>query len=173
MKTLVVAVIAALLASTANAQPDLKPELSGLSFLMGKWVSGRGTVADTGGASTGYSNIEPILGGAALLRRDHTYLFDAAGKPTGSFDQLMTIYSEDGAIHADYLDGSHVIHYTSATVAPGRSVTFTTQASPAVPTFKLAYSIAGPDTLSVTFSMGPPGSGAFHPIASGTLTRSR
>lgn len=132
-------------------QPALRPELSGLRFLTGKWLSGRGTVAETGGVSTGYSNIEPILGGSALLRRDHTYLFDAAGKPTGSFDQLTTIYPEAGGTHADYLDGTHVIHYTSAVAVPGRSVTFITQTSSAATQFKLAYSLAGPNTLSRLF----------------------
>lgn len=148
MKTLAVAAIAALWASTVSVQPALRPELSGLRFLTGKWLSGRRTVAETGGVSTGYSDFEPILGGSALLRRDHTYLSDAAGKPTGSFDQLTTIYPEAGGIHADYVDGTHVIHYTSAFAVSSRSVTFITQTSSAAPQFKLAYSLAGPDTLS-------------------------
>jgi hypothetical protein len=29
-----------------------------------------------------------------------------------------------------------------------------------------------PDTLSVSFAMAPPGGAGFHPIATGTLTRS-
>ena len=36
--------------SAAHAQPVVKPELSGLRFLLGQWSSTRGQVADTRGA---------------------------------------------------------------------------------------------------------------------------
>jgi len=154
---------------SAAAQPELETDLSGLGFMLGHWSSGRGQVADTGGTSTGSSVIEPVVGGAALLRRDHTDLFDASGKPTGGFDQVMLIYPEGGVIHADYLDGSHVIHYTSAVIDPGKSVTFA--ADGPGPAFRLTYSSAGPANLDVAFSMAAPGSRDFHPIATGTLAR--
>jgi len=104
----------------------------------------------------GSSTIQPVANGAALLRRDHTDLFDAAGKPTSGFDQIMMIYAEGRAFHADYLDGSHVIHYTSAVVVPGKSVTFATSVQPGVPGFRLAYALATPTLLSVSFSTALP-----------------
>ena len=167
---------AAAAGSTALAQPParapaLKPELSSLGFLVGDWSGGRGKVADTGGTSTGSSRIEVAVNGAVLLRRDHTNLFDASGKPTGGFEQIMMIYPERGALHADYSDGSHVIHYTSAVVAPGKSVIFASDISPSAPAFRLAYTLSTPTTLEVAFSMAPPGGGEFHPIATGTLTK--
>ena len=143
-----------LLATTAHAQP--KPALADLSFLIGKWSAGKGRVADTGGTSTGTSTIAPAAGGAVLLRRDHTSLFDAAGHPAGGFDQLMTIYTEGDAIHADYFDPAHVIHYTQAAVRPGRSVVFSTVAAPGVPVFRLTYKLTAPDTLAINFAMAPP-----------------
>ena len=52
----------------------------------------------------------------------------------GGFDQIMMIYPEAGTVRADYSDGVHVIHYVSAMVEPGAAVTFTSAASPHLPT---------------------------------------
>ncbi len=157
---------------TARAAP-LKPDLAGLSFLIGDWSSGRGQVADTGGTSTGTSSIRSEAGGAVLLRRDHTNLFSASGAPTGGFDQIMMIYPESGQIHADYADGTHIIHYVSAKVDAGRSVIFTTAELPGAPQFKLAYTLTNASTLTVSFSVIPPHGANFLPIATGTLTKVR
>lgn len=174
MKSAVLAVALGLLAGAAGAQSaPLKPRLAGLAFLIGDWSSGRGRVAETGGTSTGSSTIEPAAGGAALLRRDHTNLFDPSGKPAGGFDQVMMIYPEGETLRADYIDGGHVIHYTSAVVVPGKSVTFSTTAQPGVPAFRLSHTLASPATLAVSFSMAAPGTIEFHPIATGTLTKAR
>jgi hypothetical protein len=156
--------------STASAAP-LQPELSGLGFLLGNWAGG-GKVADTGGTARGTSRITAEAGGAVLQRHDHTDLFDAAGKPTGGFDQLMTVYAEGGAIHGDYFDGSHVIHYVQAEIKPGRQVVFTS-ASGAGPTFRLTYERKAPDSLEISFAMAPPGQATFNPIATGTVHRVR
>jgi hypothetical protein len=110
-------------------------------------------------------------GGAVLLRRDHTDLFDAAGKPAGAMDQIMMIYPEGGTLRADYSDGTHVIHYLAAIVKPGESVEFTSAARPDTPTFRLAYHLTAPTTLEVTFSMAQPGGADFQPIATGVLNR--
>jgi len=163
---------AALLATSAHAQP-LKPALAGLSFMIGEWSSGTGRVADTGGTSTGVSRIAAAAGGAVLLRRDHTNLFDRAGHATGGFDQLMTIYAEDGTIRADYFDPDHVIHYITATVMPGRSVVFATASAPGAPSFRLSYTRRTPATLAISFAMAPPPGNSFHDIATGTMTKDR
>lgn len=157
-------------AQTPPAAPVLKPAMAGLGFLVGDWSAGRGQVADTGGTSTGSSHIEAAAGGAVLLRRDQTQLFDKAGKPMGGFEQVMMVYADGGAIRAEYADGAHVIHYTSAVVEPGRSAVFTT-APGSGPGFRLAYTLTDPRTLRIEFAMAPPGGGAPQTIASGTLTR--
>jgi hypothetical protein len=161
-------------AGSAAAKPvALAPPLAGLSFLVGDWTSGRGQVADTGGTATGSSVITPEAGGAVLLRRDHTQLFSAAGAPAGGFDQIMMIFAEAGAVHADYADGTHVIHYVSAAIEPGKSVVFASAAGPGVPVFRLGYWLEKPGTLRVTFSMQPPGAPQPRPIATGTLSKRR
>ncbi len=161
---------ALLVATSLPAQAGPAGALSGLSFLIGSWRSDDGKVADTGGTSKGTSVISSEAGGAALLRRDHTDLFDKSGKPMGGFDQLMVIYADGSAIHADYLDGQHVIHYTSAEVTPDKAVTFSS-APGAGPVFRLTYQAESPGTLELTFGMVPPGQTEFHLIATGTVRR--
>jgi len=141
------------LAASARAEP-VKPSLAPVAFLVGRWANGTGKVADTGGSSRGSSTITPEAGGAVLLRRDHTDMFDASGRPTGGFDQIMMIYPEGGTLRADYSDGEHVIHYTSAVVTPGRSVVFTTAAIAGVPIFRLSYDLTSADELAISFAMG-------------------
>ena len=172
MKTLVLALTALFaIGGVARAEgPALTPGLAGLAFLVGDWKGG-GKVAENGGSAVGVSTIRPEPGGLALLRRDHTDLFDAAGKPSGGFDQLMMIYPEAGAVHADFTDGTHVIHYRKAEVLAGRSVVFISDAPAGAPTFRLSYNLTAPDQLTVSFSYAPPGSSTFRPIATGVLTK--
>jgi hypothetical protein len=158
--------------SGATAQTaSLKPDLSAISFLVGNWSGGTENVADTGGTSRGSSTITSEAGGSVSLRREHTDLFGADGKPSGSFEQIVMSYPEGGTLHADYSDGEHIIHYTSATIEPGRSVVFTTSASPSAPSFRLSYEKTNPETLAIRFEMAPPGETEFHPIATGTLRK--
>ena len=167
----IAATFAALSGSAAGQSVAVKPALSGLAFLTGNWSSGRGTVSETGGSSTGASRFTVEAGGAVLLRQDRTNLFDRAGKPVGSFEQIMMIYPESGTLHADYADGTHVIHYTSARIVPGKSVVFSSAPSAGAPVFQLAYTLAAPNKLDVAFGMAPPGQAGFRPIATGSLVR--
>jgi len=167
-------VLALIFATTASASAQstaVAPALAGVGFLVGSWGNGAGKVAETGGTSRGSSTFEPEAGGAALLRKDRTELYGANGERTGSFEQIMLIYPEGGTLHADYTDGTHVIHYVSALVDAGRSVTFTSAAAAGAPTFRLRYELVKPGTLAVVFAMAPPGQTTFTTIAAGTLER--
>ncbi len=164
--------LAACLCAPAMAEPfHLAPDLAPIGFLVGHWVGDDGKVAETGGTSQGTSVITSEVGGAVLLRRDHTELRDAAGKASGGFDLITMIYPESGTLHADYSDGQHIIHYTQAEIDPGRSVVFTSKAQPGAPRFRLSYAVEDPRTLALDFSMSPPGQTAFQPIAQGHLHR--
>jgi hypothetical protein len=168
---LITATAILLLAPPAFAQTALKPALAPVAFLVGSWDSGDGKVADTGGTSKGGSVITVESDGAAILRRDHTELFDKAGKPAGGFHQTMIVYPDGGGVHADYVDGEgHAIHYVSAEIVAGKSVTFSSAPGQG-PLFRLTYEVQSPDALTVTFGMTPPGQSEFRPIATGTLKR--
>ena len=84
---------------------------------------------------------------------------------------MMMIYAEADGVHADYADGSHIIHYTSASITPGNAVTFVTTSSPTTPTFKLSYVLSRPDVVDIAFSMALPGSTQFRPLATGSATK--
>ena len=170
---LIATVAILLLATPVSAQTALKPALAPIGFLVGTWDGGEGKVADTGGTSKGGSVMTVESDGAAILRRDHTELFDKAGKPAGGFHQTMLIYPDGGGLKADYVDGEgHAIHYTTAAVTSGKSVTFTSAAGQG-PVFRLTYDMQSPDAMTVTFGMTPPGSDQFRPIATGTLKKAR
>jgi hypothetical protein len=155
----------------ALAQPVLKPPLAPLGFLVGNWKSDDGKVAETGGTSRGGSLVSVQSDGWALLRQDHTELFDKDGKPAGGFHQTMVIYSEAGQVHADYVDGEgHAIHYVSADITPGQSVTFSSSPGQG-PVFRLRYDLKAPNLLTVNFGMIASGQSAFQPIASGTMRK--
>jgi len=177
MKTLALALVlaagSAAAAPVPGEAPALKGALADVGFLVGDWSIGTGKVADTGETDRGGSRITIEADGGALLRQDHTETFDAQGKRTGAFHQIMLIYPEGGTLHADYGDGEgHVIHYVSATVTPGRSVVFNGGVQPGVPSFRLAYELKAPGDLGVDFAMVLPG-GAVRPIATGILHKSR
>ncbi len=166
----VLALCAGASTSVCAAPASLSPTLQPLGFLVGHWTATDGK-AENGAVAKGVSSIEPAAGGAALLRRDRTDLFGPDGKPRTSFEQVMLIYPEGGALHADYFDGDHVIHYVSATIDPGKSVVFDTAATPGPPRFRLTYTAQGPNGFNVKFEMAPPGAADFRVIASGDAKR--
>lgn len=162
--------LATMLAGAAHAE-TLSPQLAPVQFLIGDWT-GHGK-SENNSTDTGTSSIHAIVGGAALLRRDHNDVRDAKGKLTESFDQVMLIYPEGDTLHADYVDGSHTIHYIRADVTDGQSVEFLTAVTANAPTFRLTYTKASATTLDIKFEMAAPGGTDFHTVAEGVVARKK
>lgn len=173
MNLLRIAPIIAILTLNAIAasadSPALSRQLAPLSFILGDW-NGSGKI-ENGGTAKGVSSIHPVLGGAGILRRDRTDLFAADGKSIGGYDQMMLIYPEAGTLHADFLDGQHVIHYVRVEMIPNQTVTFATAEGTGAPVFHLTYSKTDANTVHIKFEMAPPGQSAFKTIAEGDVQR--
>lgn len=169
-RTVCLAAAAALLLAIPAGAADLSQPLTPLQFLVGNWIA-TGGHSEGGHVNRGTATFEPAAAGTALLRQDHTEVFDAAGHKTEDFGQVMLIYPEGGKLRADYFDGQHPIHYTSVSVEPDRSVRFETAPQTGAPSFRLTYTKTAADTLSVKFEMASPGQSAYQEIAAGTMHR--
>jgi hypothetical protein len=139
-------------------------------FLVGDWV---GEGSSKAGQGQGAFSIREELGGAILVRRDHTDYPAANGKPAFSLDVLMVIYAEGGQLRATYFDTEkHVIHYAAQSVVPGASVQFVSEQASGAPTFRLTYAKTDGDKMSVKFELAPPGKpDSFSTYAEGTARR--
>ena len=129
-----------------------------LKFLVGKWV-GEGT-AETGQAGAGYCSFEPGLQGKVLVRKNHSEYPAAQGRAAISHDDLMIIY-QDGASHqlrAFYTDNEgNVIHYTVTVSSDGKGAVFLGDAEAGTRRYRLTYTLAQPDHMTIAFEMAPPG----------------
>ena len=142
--------------ASAQAQTDKSGNVfDPVRFLVGDWVAEGSSKA---GQGQGTFSIKEDLGGAILLRRDHTDYPAANGKPAFSLDVLMVIYAEGGQLRATFFDSEkHVIHYTAKSVVAGTSVQFVSGEAPGTPTFRLTYTKTSNDKMSVKFELAPPG----------------
>src|SRR5215468_10338249 len=147
----------ALIGSTpAQAQTDKTGNaFDPVRFLVGEWA---GEGSSKAGQGQGTFSIKEDLGGAILVRRDHTDYPVANGNPAFSLDVLMVIYAEGGQLRATYFDSEkHAIYYTAKSVVPGTSIQFVSVEAPGAPTFRLTYSKTGDDNMRVKFELAPPG----------------
>jgi hypothetical protein len=157
-------------AATAAPPAPLSRALSPLSFLVGSWNSQPGARLAQGGSATGAFDIQPAVGGAALIRRDHTVLLGPGGKRQ-TYEQIMLVYPDSGRLRADYFDGQHAIHYTDVTVDADGSVRFASDRVPGQPAYRLTYHKIDPRTVKVTFEIAPPGQDRFQALVEGSATR--
>jgi len=139
-------------------------------FLVGDWV---GEGSSKAGQGQGAFSFKEELGGAILVRRDHTDYPATNGKPAFSLDVMMVIYAESGQLRATYFDSEkHVIHYTAQSVVPGTSVQFVSAQEPGAPAFRLTYTKTSNDKMSVKFELSPPGKpDSFTTYAEGSARR--
>jgi hypothetical protein len=145
----------------------LSAELAPLGFLVGSWHQTNAQIRNVA-QSRGSFSFGPVIGGRALLRRDHNNFVMLRGHDP-SYEQIMLIYPEGGQLRADWFDGLHVIHYTSITV-DGRTVRFDSKPQVDGASYRLTYT-SGVKGLEVRFEQLRAGARAFRPIAVGTAAK--
>ena len=129
-----------------------------LKFLVGKWV-GEGT-AETGQAGAGSCSFEPGLQGKVLVRKNHSEYPAANGRPAISHEDVMIIYPDAAKqqLRAFYTDNEgNVIQYTVTASNDGKSAVFLGDADAGARRYRLTYTLAQPDHMTIAFEMASPG----------------
>ncbi|HMA34385.1 MAG TPA: hypothetical protein VKY74_07860 [Chloroflexia bacterium] len=124
--------------------------------LFGRWV---GTGDGTPGQGTGWFTFALDLQGQILVRTNHAEYPATASQPAYVHDDLLIVYQDPAgaAGRAIYFDNEgHVIDYTTITVTE-HTVQLLSAPVPALPRYRLTYTPTGPDALTLTFEIAPPG----------------
>jgi len=157
----------------AGAQAaESKDPWASLRFLLGDWIGVEGA-GQPGQAVSGGSTFSLDLGGKIMVRRNRADYAPKPGEKTGiSHQDLLLIYEPFGQAHlrAFYVDNEgHDINYLVA--APhGGYVVFESDRSEKGPRYRLEYLLNPDRTLTITFSMAPPGA-AFKVYTKGVARR--
>jgi hypothetical protein len=140
--------------------------------LIGEWAGDGGGQP---GSATGRTSYRFEVGERAIIRRNRAEIAATAGRPAAMHEDLLVIYagSKPGEARALYVDNEdHVIQYTAAWSADGKTLTFVSDAAPGTPRFRMTYRIRSNDDHVLDFDIAPPGSpDAFKPYVSGALKR--
>jgi hypothetical protein len=152
----ILAVSVLLLCALAFRQ-SAKPDWSAWNFIIGEWTAER-TGGQLGQTSAGSFSLVPDLQGTILLRKNHAEYPPSNGRPAIVHDDLMTIYQENGATKAFYVDNEgHVIRYDVSIFPDKKKVVMLSEKVENAPRFRLTYSVPHPDALSIVFEIAPPG----------------
>lgn len=154
---LALAVSSLFISALSFGQAPAKPDWSGWNFMVGEW-----TAAQTGGqlgqTSSASFSLKPDLQGAVLLRRNHAEYPASNGRPAIVHDDLMTIYQENGATKAFYVDSEgQTIRYDVNIFPDKKKVVMMSEKVENTPRFRLTYSVPRLDALNITFEIAPPG----------------
>lgn len=141
-------------------------------FMMGEWVGVESFGQPGDGVSGGFT-LASDLGDKVLLRRSHAAYAPKPGEKTGiSHQDLMIVYRLAGEtqVRAFYVDDEgHAINYLVSFPKEDVAV-FETEAAEHGPRFRLDYHLNPDRTLSIAFSIAPPG-GSYKVYTQGTARR--
>ena len=170
MKTLLAAILLAVLCSPAAAQTlaPKKPDWTPLKFLLGSWVADPNPNEP---GVTGTTDFRLDLDGNILVRENKADYPPQNSKPALHHRDLMVIFADDsGAWKATYWDNEpHTIHY-DVTSSPGE-VSFVTPPGAPGPRFRLVYRNTDThNTVSGRFDIAMPGAD-FKPYKTWTMHR--
>ena len=170
LKTRILATLVFLLFAKVSVAAETKDPWVSYQFLVGEWV-GEGER----GQGTGNFSFAPDLDGKILVRRNRADIPAANGRPAVSHNDLLIVYrGGDGRRNkAVYFDNEdHVIEYTVASSADGKSLAFTSDPSTKAPRFRLTYVKIDDGKVAIKFEIAPPGHPEqFRVYLSGTARR--
>ncbi|MEI8114641.1 MAG: hypothetical protein WCI54_13480 [Bacteroidia bacterium] len=125
------------------------------NWLMGEWV---GEGSGQPGQGGGTFSFKPDLDQKILIRKSHSKYPASANKPEIIHDDLMVVYldNQENSNKAIYFDNEgHTIKY-SITYSD-KSIVFTSEKIPNVPTFRLSYSLLEDAIVNTKFEMSQDG----------------
>ena len=126
-------------------------------FLLGEWV---GEGEGQPGRGTGGFTFALELQDKVMVRRNRAELPATAGRPAAVHEDLMVVYRPEAGQppKAIYFDNEgHVIQYNLSVSADQRMLTFLSDPQPSGPRFRLSYTKADADSVTVKFEIAPPG----------------
>lgn len=158
-------------ASAAQAPKAVDP-WAPCRFLLGDWAGIEGS-GQPGEAVSGGTSFALDLGGKIIVRRNRADYASKPGEKMGTSHQdLLIIYLPLGETQfkAFYIDNEgHEITYRLTFPKSGSAV-FETDASAKGPRYRLDYDLNPDSTLTITFSIAPPGQ-AYQVYTKGTARR--
>ena len=156
-------------AQPASAAPAFGPQWR---VLIGDWAGAGGGQP---GSATGRTSYRFEVGERAIVRRNRADVAASAGRPASVHEDLLVIYAgaKPGEARALYVDNEdHVIQYSAAWSADGKTLTFVSDVMSGAPRFRMTCRILSADEHVLDFDIAPPGSpDGFKPYVSGTLKR--
>jgi len=159
MRRLVACIVGFALASSLSGSAQADP-LAGLRFLLGDWRA-----VDLPAGESGAFTFRVDVQGRVIVRTNEANYAATADHPASRHEDLMVIFTEGGAIRAEYFDSEgHVIRY-SAQTRPN-AVVFVSDPAPREPRYRLTYTAGADGVLAGSFELAPPGSDTFKPYLS-------
>ena len=158
MSRWITVLLAVVVSAPLSAQSD---PFARLQFLVGEWVA-----VETPAGESGSFTFKPDVQGHVIVRTNEANYAATADRPASRHDDLLVVYSENGALKADYFDSEgHVIRY--AVTADSDHATLLSAPDPRQPRYRLSYRRDSSGMLLGTFEVAPPGSPeAFKPYLS-------
>ena len=127
------------------------------AFLLGDW-EGEGNGQP--GEGKGYFSFVPELDGRIIVRKNHAEFPATPQKAAFVHDDRLIIYADrpgdmTKALLMDNED--HTIHYNVTFSDDQKSIVFTSDVTPGMPTFRLTYTQLEANRVNIKFELAPPG----------------
>jgi hypothetical protein len=141
-------------AGQGRAAAGTAPSWDRWAFVLGDWV---GDGSGEPGQGAGRFSFAFDLERRILVRKNHTEIPAAQGRPASVHDDLLIVYPEGGRTRAVYFDNEdHVISYTLEPSTEPSVLALVSDRTPGAPRFRLVYRAAPGGRLAIRFEIAQP-----------------